>query len=189
MATARRETAVPHDPTSDAGDAVAFTQLYRSHLASVRAYASASLPPADVDDVVSEVFVLAWQRRDTIPEEWPRGWLIGVTRNIARSRRRSARRAATYLDRLGDQRPQAAPGPAETHLATEHFEALEAAMQTLRPADQEILMFAGPYEMAVGDIAEALGISANNVGVRIHRARQRLRRAFERTTTTGGDAA
>ncbi len=168
---------------------LAFTELYRHHLGSVRAYASAAVRPADIDDVVAEVFAVAWQRRSDIPADWARGWLIGVTRNTVRSRRRSARRAASFFDQLVDGRPTAPPGPADQHLEAEQFGALESAMQQLRPADREILMFAGPYEMSPGDIAAALDITENNVGVRVHRARQRLRNAFEDIAQSGGEVA
>ena len=82
-----------------------------------------------------------------------------------------------------------ARGPADTHLATEQFDALETAMRSLRAADQEILMFAGPYAMSTGDIAAALDISENNVGVRLHRSRERLRTAFDDIATDGGAVA
>lgn len=186
MAAARNE--VP-DTAPGATDPTEFTGLYRLHIASVRAYARASVPPTDVDDVVAEAFAVAWQRREAIPTDWARGWLIGVTRNVIRTRRRSARRAATYIDRLEDQRPAPAAGPADTHLASEQFDALENAMRTLRAGDQELLMFAGLYEMSTGDIAAALDISENNVGVRLHRARGRLRTAFDQTSTGGGEVA
>ena len=168
---------------------LAFTELYRRHLGSIRAYASAAVAPTDIDDVVAEVFAVAWQRRADIPVDWARGWLIGVTRNTVRTRRRSARRAASFIDQLADGRPAAASGPADQHLEAEQFDALEAAMHTLRSTDQEILMFAGPYEMSPGDIAAALEITENNVGVRLHRARQRLRTAFEGIAQTGGEVA
>ncbi len=185
MAAARNE----FTSTPQAADSVAFTEMYRLHLGSVRAYASTSVAAADIDDVVSEVFALAWQRREDVPLDWARGWLVGVTRNVIRTRRRSARRAASYIDRFDEHRPTPAAGPDDAQLATERFDTLEAAMRTLRPADQEILMLAGPYEMSNGDIAAALDTSENNVGVRLHRARQRLRSAFDGVAASGGEVA
>ena len=169
--------------------ALDFTELYRRHLGSIRAYASAAVATTDIDDVVAEVFAIAWQRRADIPVDWARGWLIGVTRNTVRSRRRSVRRAASFIDQLADGRPTPPQGPADQHLEAEQFDALEAAMQKLRSTDREILMFAGPYEMSPGDIAAALDITENNVGVRLHRARQRLRTAYDQTTQNGGEVA
>jgi RNA polymerase sigma-70 factor (ECF subfamily) len=59
----------------------------------------------------------------------------------------------------------------------------------LRPADQELLMLTGQYDLSLEEVAVALEISANAAGVRIHRARERLRAAFARTMEAGGEAA
>ncbi len=179
----------PEDSRRVAMNQTEFTELYRRHLGSVRAYASALVAASDVDDVAAEAFAVAWQRRDAIPQDWAQGWLIGVTRNIVRTRRRSARRAAGFIDQLCAARPTQPAGPADAALASERFDALEQAMRSLRPHDQEILMFTGPYAMSAGDIAAALDITENAVGVRLHRARRRLRDAFDLTMQQGGEVA
>ena len=187
--TTRDEATGAMPPGDAARRRVEFSALYREHLGSVRAYASACVAATDIDDVASEVFMIALQRQDAIPHEWARGWLIGVARNVVRTRRRSARRRANFLDQLAANRPVPAIGPGDQQLATETFDTLEAAMALLQPSDQELLVFAGPYGMSNGDIAAALEITENNVAVRLHRARQRLRTAYARLAGEGGEVA
>jgi RNA polymerase sigma-70 factor (ECF subfamily) len=167
----------------------AFTELYRQHYGSVRAYVSACVGPSDVDDVVAETFLVAWRRRTEIPDDWTRGWLIGVARNNARNRNRSTRRAINFVDQLKLERPSEATTPDEALQAQQQIKNLRDALGTLRSSDQEVLALAGPFEMTLDEIGLALGITANAAGVRVHRARQRLRDAFAKRTSEGGAAA
>lgn len=166
-----------------------FTELYREHYGSVRAYVSACVSPSDIDDVVAETFLVAWRRRTDIPGDWTRGWLIGVARNNARNRNRSTRRAINFIDQLKFQRASEAMTPDESVHAEQQIEHLRTAMSALRSSDQELLALAGPFEMTLDEIGMALGITSNAAGVRVHRARQRLRDAFEELTSEGGEAA
>lgn len=166
-----------------------FTELYEAHYASIRAYASACVSAGDVDDIVAETFLVAWRRSDDIPADWPRGWLIGVARNVVRVRQRASRRATNFVDQLAlaPANPQASAD--EEHLADQQIRALKKALSTLKDSDQEVLVLAGPYEFSLEEIALALDITSNAAGVRVHRARERLRAAFAKSAATGGEAA
>jgi len=167
----------------------AFTELYKSHYAAVRSYASVCVPSAEVDDIVSDVFVVAWRRFADVPEDWARGWLIGVARNVVRSRNRRMRRAINFVEQLVDLRPDNATSLEGENIAIEDLEVLKAAFATLRDGDQEILLLAGTYDMPTQEIAIALDIKPNAVGVRLHRARARLRKACAAQVSDGGAAA
>jgi Sigma-70 region 2 len=43
--------------------------LFAQHSAAVRAYAARRVPSATADDVVSDVFVVAWRRLDDVPDD------------------------------------------------------------------------------------------------------------------------
>lgn len=180
------ELNAPHDrPRREAE----FTELYEAHSASVRAYASACVSAGDIDDIVAETFLVAWRRADDIPADWARGWLIGVARNVVRSRQRASRRAMNFIDQLAFGRPVEQSGPDEEHLADQNIRALRSALESLSVSDQELLVLAGPCEFSLDEIALALEITSNAAGVRIHRARDRLRTAFARSIDEGGEAA
>jgi len=154
----------------------------------VRSYASVCVPNAEVDDIVADTFVVAWRRFADLPVDWARGWLIGVARNVVRSRHRKLRRATNFLEQLIDLRPSCTTMLAGDQMPLEDLDVLKAAFARLSGADQEILLLAGPYELPPQEIAIALGLKANAVGVRLHRARARLRAAREAETPDHGQA-
>jgi len=167
----------------------AFTALYRSHYAAVRSYASVCVPNSEVDDIVADTFVVAWRRFADMPEDWARGWLIGVTRNVVRSRNRKSRRATNFVAQLIALRPDDATTLDGDDVSLEDLDVLKKAFSKLKDGDQEILMLAGPYDMPAQEIAIALRIKPNAVGVRLHRARARLRAACDAQVADGGEAA
>ncbi len=155
----------------------AFTDLYRAHYAAVRSYASVCVPSSEVDDIVADTFVVAWRRFADLPEDWARGWLIGVARNVVRSRHRRSRRALNFVGQLVDLRPDSATMLDGDEMSIEDLDILKTAFASIGEADQEILILAGPYDLSTPEIALALGIKQNAVAVRLHRARARLRAA------------
>ena len=166
-----------------------FTELYRTHYASVRSYASVCVPNAEVDDVVSDTFLVAWRRFADIPADWARGWLIGVARNVVRSRHRKSRHATNFVEQLIDLRPDGATELDGDNVSLEDLDVLQQGFAKLKASDQELLVLAGPYGLPTQEIAVALGIKPNAVGVRLHRARNRLREACDAQMSDGGAAA
>lgn len=152
--------------------------MYRTHYRAVRSYAAVLMPAADVDDAVAETFAVAWRRCADIPESWQRGWLLGTARNVVRNGRRGASRADRFVARLGWLTP--APPSADPTAAVTELETVRAALGSLSESDQEVLVFAGWFELSTDELAEALSVSKNTASVRLHRARTRLREAVDR---------
>jgi RNA polymerase sigma-70 factor (ECF subfamily) len=81
---------------------------------------------------------------------------------------------------LGDQ-PLADPRSMEHHLLVrEAYREMLAALQELNFEDRELLSLVAGEEMRYREIAALLDITAGAVKVRVHRARQRLRRILAR---------
>src|ERR1700712_1787951 len=57
-----------------------FEQVYADHYAEVLRFVTRRAHPLNVDDVVSETFIAAWQRRDVLPTP-PLPWLYRTARN------------------------------------------------------------------------------------------------------------
>jgi RNA polymerase sigma-70 factor, ECF subfamily len=144
-----------------------FEELYRAHAGRVRAYALRRTTAGAADDVVSEVFLIAWRRLDRVPDR-PLPWLLGVARRVLANRRRSDDRVGALHARLAaahrDHDPDALPGD----------ERVLAALAGCSEADRELLMLVAWEELAAPEIAEVLGIRRGTVAVRLHRARQRF---------------
>lgn len=152
------------------------------------AYARRRVPPAEVDDVVAEVYTTAWRRwsdLDRADGVDPVPWLYGVAHNVVRTSNRSAGRRNRLVDRIGRAEPSMAAtspstGDEPEHVAVRNDDAarVRAALATLSDADQEVLRLAVWDGLSHDTIGELLGVRAGTVAVRVHRARNRLARAL-----------
>jgi RNA polymerase sigma-70 factor (ECF subfamily) len=142
-------------------------------------------PPTDIDDIVADVYVVAWRRFDQVPSDDPVPWLIAVARNVLRNRQRTRRRDDALLKRLRSQPPgdQAAVDATSNDIA-----AVQHALAGLSEADRELLQLAVVEELSPAQIGVALGCKSVTARVRLHRARTRLRASLEGSATnTNGD--
>jgi RNA polymerase sigma-70 factor, ECF subfamily len=129
---------------------------------------------AAADDVVSEVFVLAWRRLDQAPsDELP--WLLGIARGVLANERRGVARRLALRDRL---RASAVTG---TEHAPDSFggeSPVLPALGSLSRRDQELLLLVAWDGLDRAQAAAVLGIGTAAFSVRLHRARRRLERAL-----------
>jgi RNA polymerase sigma factor (sigma-70 family) len=167
-----------------------FHRLYRAYFRPVQAYAVNRLGPVDeVADVVAEVFMTAWRRlADVPPPPGDRFWLYGTARRVISRRHRSASRRDKLIHRLAADRRQAGQhdeghfaGPAQDPAQ----ERLLAAIARLKPADREALLLVHWEQLTYAEAAQTLGCSVNAVGIRVHKAKARLRELLAAKTQTG----
>jgi RNA polymerase sigma factor (sigma-70 family) len=153
-----------------------FEAVYEQHASAIKGYAMRRIDPARADDIVAEVFLVAWRRLDDIPVE-PRPWLFGVaTRVLANERRRAARQHAA-LDRL--EPPAASVDPAESPALANR--PVQQALRNLSDTDREALLLTAWEGLNHREAARALGVREATFTVRLHRAKRRLGRAIERS--------
>ena len=159
-----------------------FEQLYRQHAGAVLAYARRRTTPAAADDVVADVFLIAWRRVDDVPAE-PLPWLLGVARRVLANQRRGEYRGAALRDRIRGQQVSGV-GAA---VGDDGPSAAVRALWSLGASDQELLMLIAWDRLTRAQAAEALGVSVGTLAVRLHRARRRLAKA--RAAIGGADPA
>lgn len=154
---------------------VRFEVMYSQHCSAVRTFVHRRIDPVVADDVVAEVFLVAWRRYDDAPSD-TLPWLLGIARGIlANQRRGQARRSALY-ERLASSVPRDNPEPGRETLG--RISPVLRACASLNPRDQEILLLVAWDGLDRGQAARALGISTAQFAVRLHRARRRLQRAL-----------
>jgi RNA polymerase sigma-70 factor (ECF subfamily) len=148
-----------------------FEALYAAHAPSVRAYAMRRGASADADDVVAEVFLIAWRRLGEVPAD-ARCWLLAVARRVQSNAYRGLARQQALRARLEHERPlDAAPASAgERHL-------LDALLR-LEESDREALLLIAWEGLSHRQAARVLGVREGTFGVRLHRAKRRLVRAL-----------
>ncbi len=152
-----------------------FRALFQEAYPALRRWAHhRGIPDEAADDVVAEVFTIAWRRFDDIPADAAIPWLYGVAKNVVRNHRRGERRRAA----LTLVAPPAAPTPAPA----EPFDTrvIRTALDSLNAADREVLVLIAWDGLSPAKLAVALGCSATAARVRLHRARKRFGDAVTR---------
>ena len=160
-----------------------FDALFTEHRRAVLAYAARRTATlADAEDVASETFAIAWRKLAAIPgDEGTLPWLYAVARRVLANHHRGSGRR----DRLVALLRQEPDVPTPVRLGDDHDGPAFQALATLSVADQEVLRLVAWEELGNQQIATVLGISANAVAIRLHRARARFAEALARFTDNG----
>lgn len=151
-----------------------YRTVYEAHATLLLSYFLRRTAADPAHDLVAEVFLVAWRRRQTAPDGPElRPWLFKVARNVLRNHRRTVTRRRRLADRLrAAARPGvAAPPPEPSDVGAR----LRRALSQLREPDREILQLAAWEQLTTGELAAVLGCAPNAAAVRLHRARNRLR--------------
>lgn len=157
--------------------AARFEAVFEAHQRRVLAYAlRRSSSAADAEDVVADTFAVAWRRIADVPDgDAALPWLIGVARRVSANQRRSAGRFAGLLARLRAQPMPAAMAPPESPASL--------ALERLPSSDQELLRLLAWDGLSQAEVGVVLGISANAVAIRLHRARRRFAQELVKGST------
>ena len=157
-----------------AGDRPAFGELYERHVRMVHGVVLARVPHRDVDDIVHDVFLTAFERLASLRDPSAFGaWLAAIARNRAVDYHRSAAPIAELTDRAGP--PE---GPAD------EARAVMAAIRALPEAYRETLTMRLVEGMTGPEIAERTGLTHGSVRVNLHRGMLQLRAALTNVRST-----
>jgi RNA polymerase sigma-70 factor (ECF subfamily) len=161
-----------------AGDDPALRELFNRHAPWLAARLRASLPAADVEDVLQETFLAAWRgARGYRPQGACGGWLWGIARRQAALLLRRRGAATAMLPDLPEL-DQPTADPAETVLARVGLADAVAALGPDGSPEREVWRLMYEQDRPVAEVAELLGVPAGTVKSRAHRARRLLRAAL-----------
>ncbi len=146
-----------------------FTTLYRESLPLISKYLFRRVEANQVEELCSQVFEIAWQKRTAAPAGFELPWLYRIAANVISNHRRSLARETSLIASLRE--PNSAPSAESIALADIE---LAEAWAKLKPAEQNVLALAAFEGLGVHEISLALGISGNAAAVRLHRARANL---------------
>jgi RNA polymerase sigma-70 factor (ECF subfamily) len=149
------------------GDRGAFERLYERYARIVHGLLLARAPRADVDDLVQDVFLAAWNRLDALRDPAAfGGWLSMIARNRATDFHRRAVDAVELPTELA--------GRDWTAARTEALAVLEI-IRTLPEAYRETLVLRLVEGLTGPEIAERTGLTPASVRVNLHRGMKLLR--------------
>ena len=153
-----------------------FGALFRAHITEISRFLARRLPADQVDDIASDLFEIAWNKRSKIPQGLELPWLYKTARYlIANHRRKEAGRQA-ILASLAE--PVAAPSAESIALADIE---LAQAWSKLNEKEREALALWALDGLEPKEVAIALGISENAANVRLSRAKKNLLSELEKS--------
>ena len=163
-------------------DETAWRELYDRHFEFVRRVAfQLGTPAAELDDVVQDVFVVAFRRLEQFEHGRFSTWLYRICANIVSSRhrhRRVRRVLAAWLPWTVQPAASEAPGRALERTKTD--DAVQRVLEVMSPKKREVLVLFELEELPAREIAERVGCAEATVFTRLHHARiefkQRARR-------------
>jgi RNA polymerase sigma-70 factor (ECF subfamily) len=152
--------------SAQAGDADAFAELYQRFARMVHGVVLARIARTEVDDVVQEVFMAAFERLGELraPAAFG-GWLAAIARNRAADHGRRLVPVHAVVD---------AAAPARAHEQAEAH-AILAVIRALPEAYSETLVLRLVEGMTGEEIAERTGLTPGSVRVNLHRGMKLLR--------------
>jgi len=159
-----------------------FAALFDRHYRHIYAYAARRLGGDLAEDVASETFLVAFDRRDgyDVGRADARPWLYGIASNLIARHGRAETRRYQALARLGPD----APAEAHDELVAGRIDAgvsrgvLARALQRLPPSERDVLLLVAWAGLSQQEAAVALDIPAGTARSRLHRARQEMRLAL-----------
>jgi RNA polymerase sigma-70 factor (ECF subfamily) len=109
-------------------------------------------------------------------------WLyrIAVVSALQHRRRLGRRKKLLqgYADQMAGETHSAEPDPLDWLLAEEQRQLVRRAIEHLPPRDAEILLLKYTEDWSYRQLAEHLGVRTSSVEARLHRAREKMRRAL-----------
>ncbi|MBB5957036.1 RNA polymerase sigma-70 factor (ECF subfamily) [Saccharothrix tamanrassetensis] len=161
-------------------DESALLTLYESTAARLHRYVARRIGTEDAHDVVSEAFLVLWDRRAGHEHEPDalRAWLFGVATNLLRRHvRTEERKLRAWSREHGGRLDVADIGDRAADLADAALLAgpLTGMLADLRSEERDVLLLTAWAELTPSEIAVALDIPVATVRTRLHRARARLR--------------
>lgn len=154
---------------------VEFSALFQATSGDVLTFLLRRCPtPEDAADCLAETYLVAWEKRRRMPTgAEARPWLFGVARNVMRRGHEREHRASAAAQALA--RELVSAGAVRQPRAPDQSDPVLEALRQLSEIDREIITLICWDGLTPREVAGVLGVSANVVRVRAHRARARLR--------------
>jgi RNA polymerase sigma factor (sigma-70 family) len=180
------ETSPRREPPTDAAliersrrEPERFAAVFDRHFAEIHGYVARRLGPSLADDVASETFLVAFDRRRRydLRHASARPWLYGIASNLVARHRRAEVRRYRALARAGTA--EAVDGHAEGVAVRLDAQALRPRLAEglirIADRDREMLLLVAWAQLGLEEAAQALGIPAGTARSRLHRARRQIR--------------
>ncbi len=167
------------------GDVQAWARLYEHHYMGVyRQLRYLAGDAALAEELAQETFAQAMACHARFDPTRPvTGWLHGIALNVVRKfwrKQRNAARAHERFEQTLRVGPVGGSDPHSAHLRRERGRALGAVLEDLPARWREAFVMRELQGLSTSEAAQRLGITAENLAVRVNRARTRIREELRR---------
>jgi RNA polymerase sigma factor (sigma-70 family) len=170
-------------PVASAIEEAVIASLREGHREFLRFVSRRARSLADAEDILQDFYLKAIRNARTINEQGAlKGWLAQVLRRTISDyyRRANVRRTALLRLQVSEGSVVKIDDEAERAVCS----CLYRILPTMRSDDAQLIWQVDLLNQPRSKVAKAMGISANNLGVRLHRARRALHGALMRFCTT-----
>ena len=137
-----------------------------------------AMQPEDAEEVVSDVFLAAWNQADDLHTGKVKAWLAAVARNKAKSKLRSLSMDLPLEEDLLELPGQDSP---ETDLTrTEERFLVNWAVNDLPDPDREIFLRHYYHAQTIREIAAAMALNESTIKTKLRRGRAKLKETLTR---------
>ncbi|OUN10829.1 hypothetical protein B5G40_08945 [Flavonifractor sp. An9] len=139
-----------------------------------------AMSPQDAEEVVSDVFLAAWEQAADLKAGHVKGWLGTVARNKAKNKLRQMGRTISLEENSVD-----IPAPNDLSEAMEQDEErrlVRQAVDALPPEDKEIFLRHYYYAQSIKEISDHMALNESTIKTKLRRGRMKLKEAL----TKGG---
>ncbi len=158
-----------------------FYEVYEQHYDRVRSFILASVKNRWVaDDLVQETFLRVLQNLATVRDQAKlTGWIFRIAANLCRDYFRSPSRKLISIE---DNPAGELPGQSSLEKEIEQYQTsllVQDLIKLLPEPLRQVIFLCDIKEESQQEAAEVLGISLDNLKVRLHRARKQLKAIME----------
>lgn len=137
-----------------------------------------AMSPEDAEEVVSDVFLAAWEQAQDIRPGAVKAWLGAVARNKAKNKLR-ARGMDLPLEEDILELP-CEESPEQTMTRNEEAKLVRKAVDTLGEPDREVFLRHYFYTQSVQEISQTMNMNESTVKTKLRRGRSRLKETLTR---------
>jgi RNA polymerase sigma-70 factor (ECF subfamily) len=161
-----------------------FSTIFERHFAAIQRYLARRVGSARADDLASQTFVVAFERRTSFNDDVASGraWLFGIATNLMRNEARSERRLLAAVARLGADSAGDLQEDVERTLArvdaSREVDRIAGVLADLDRDQRDVLLLHAWGDLSYEEIARALSIPVGTVRSRLSRARAKFSAAL-----------
>lgn len=158
------------------GDKSALREIYEAYIGYIYSVVFQVVRnKEDAEDITSEFFIKLWRLADTYRSgKGHKAWLAAIARNMAVDLLRKNKREVLTEDFVDNMPENASEDDVEGEVVSQM--SLKAALETLKPAEREIVNLKIMGEHTFQEIADILGQPMGTVTWRYQNAMKKLRR-------------